>query len=127
MGNIGTLLSAAAPIGIIIALWVIAQISRRFGEVTHRPPFYRGFYLSLVLVLFPLVIRLLAVGLDEDEYADLGGNTTDALLHDVPLAIAITLAGIIAWRYWGWLVYAHDDQVSINNQQSKQSSQHKES
>lgn len=45
-----TLLSAVAPLALIVSLWVMAQISRRFGEVTHRPPLYRGFYVSMALL-----------------------------------------------------------------------------
>jgi len=115
MRNLVVLLSAAAPLALIIALWVMAQISRRFGEVTHRPPLYRGFYVSMVLMLFPLVRRLLAIGLDESESAHVGGNTWQAMLHDLPLALGITLALIIAWRYWGWLVYAHEGQTPVSS------------
>ncbi len=104
--NITTLLSTGGAIGLMIMLWVVAQISRRFGEVTHRPPLYRFFYVALALLVLPLVVRLLAVG-----QADRAG--TDALawlLHDIPLALGLTLALGTAWQYWGWLVYAHEGQ-----------------
>lgn len=107
-GNIGTLLSIATPLALMIVLWVMAQISRRFGEVTHRPPHYRGFYVALVLMILPLGVRLLAVGLSDTEMQDQGGTSTAALLHDIPLAASISLALVIAWRYWGWLVYARE-------------------
>lgn len=112
-GNIGTLLSVAGPLALMLALWVMAQISRRFGEVTHRPPHYRLFYVALALVILPLGVRLLAVGLDDQEMHDLGGNATGALLHDVPLAAAVVLALVVAWRYWGWLVYAQEGEAPV--------------
>ena len=108
-----TLLSTAAPLALMIALWVLAQISRRFGEVTHRPPLYRGFYVAMVLMSLPLVVRLLALGLTESDLDTLGGNAVEALAHDGPLAVGITIAVVVAWRYWGWLVYARDDQVAV--------------
>ena len=114
LDNVFTLLSAAAPLALIILLWVMAQISCRFGEVTHRPPLYRGFYVAMVLMLFPLVVRLLAIGLAEDARNDLGGNSVEALSHDLPLALGITLGVIIAWRYWGWLVYAREGQSPVS-------------
>ena len=114
LNNVFTLLSTAAPLALIIMLWVMAQISRRFGEVTHRPPLYRGFYVAMVLMLFPLVVRLLAIGLAEDARNDLGGNSVEALSHDLPLALGITLGVIIAWRYWGWLVYAREGQSPVS-------------
>ncbi len=67
LNNVFTLLSTAAPLALMILLWVMAQISRRFGEVTHRPPHYRGFYVAHVLMFFPLAVRLLAIGLAEEQ------------------------------------------------------------
>lgn len=106
-----TLLSGAAPLATMVSLWVLAQISRRFGEVTHRPPLYRGFYAALVLLFFPFVMRLLAIGLSDGENVRLGSNSLEALAHDGPAALSVTLAVVIIWRYWGWLVYAREDQL----------------
>lgn len=102
--NSSTLLGAAAPLALMIALWVLAQISRRFGEVTRRPPHYRAFYVALGLMAPPLLVRLLAIGLSDRQHADLGGNALEAALHDVPLALGVGLAAFVAWRYWGWLL-----------------------
>lgn len=113
LANLTTLLSIAMPVALIIMLGVMAQISRRFGEVTHRPPIYRGFYGAIFLLVFPLVMRVLAVGLTEEKRAELGGNTPEALLHDLPFALAITLAIVVAWRYWGWLVYAREGESPV--------------
>lgn len=115
LNNVFTLLSTAAPLALIIMLWVMAQISRRFGEVTHRPPLYRGFYVAMALMLFPLVVRLLAIGLADDARKDLGGNSVEALFHDLPLALGVTLGVIVAWRYWGWLVYAREGQSPVSS------------
>jgi len=106
-----TLLGVAAPLAAMFSLWVLAQISRRFGEVTHRPPLYRGFYAALALWSFPLVARLLAIGLTGDETTTLGGNSLEALAHNGPAALSVTLAVVIAWRYWGWLVTARETQA----------------
>lgn len=113
VGSLTTLLSVIAPLALMILLWVVAQISRRFGEVTHRPPIYRGFYVAMGLLLGPLVMRVVAVGLTEEDRAELGGNTIGTLLHDLPLAAAITLSVIVAWRYWGWLIYAREGQSPV--------------
>jgi hypothetical protein len=113
--NVFTLLSAIAPLALIMMLWVMAQISRRFGEVTHRPPLYRGFYVAIALMFFPLVVRLLAIGLAEEARNDLGGNSVEALVYDLPLALGITLGVIVAWRYWGWLVYAREGQSRVTS------------
>ncbi len=108
-----TLLGVATPLALIVLLWVMAQISRRFGEVTHRPPLYRGFYAAMGLLFFPLVVRVVAVGLADGDRASLGGNSLGALLHDLPLVAAIIIALIVAWRYWGWLVYAREGHLPV--------------
>jgi len=117
--NLSTLLSATAPLALMITLWVMAQISRRFGEVTHRPPLYRAFYVALALLICPLGVRLLALGLTENQIMGLGGNTLEALLHDLPLAASITLAVLVTWRYWGWLVYAREGQNPVTPRSSR--------
>ena len=108
-----TLLGLAAPLTLIMMLWVMAQISRRFGEVTHRPPIYRGFYASIGLLLFPLVVRVVAISMTEADRANLGGNSLGALIHDLPFAAAIIVAILVAWRYWGWLIYAREGELPV--------------
>jgi hypothetical protein len=115
LNNVSILLSAAAPLALMLLLWVMAQISRRFGEVTHRPPLYRGFYVACGLMVLPLGVRLLAIGLTEDRRGELGGNSLEALFHDLPFALSITLAILIAWRYWGWLLYAREGQSPVSS------------
>lgn len=106
--NISILLGAVAPLVLMLVLWMLAQISRRFGEVTRRPPHYRIFYVAMGLMSLPLLVRLLSLGLTEQQLRDLGGNSLEALLHDLPFALSILLGLVIAWRYWGWLVYARE-------------------
>lgn len=106
--NLAILLSAAAPLALMVSLWMLAQISRRFGEVTRRPPRFRLFYISVGLMVLPTLVRLLAIGMTGEQRDDLGGNALSALVHDLPLAVGITLALVVAWRYWGWLIFASE-------------------
>ncbi|NLF74085.1 MAG: hypothetical protein GX573_00185 [Chloroflexi bacterium] len=116
-----TLLGVAAPLATMMSLWILAQISRRFGEVTQRPPLYRGFYAALALWVFPLVTRLLAMGLTDGENDRLGGNSLEALVHNGPAALSVTLAVVIVWRYWGWLVTTREDQARASAPATKRS------
>ena len=119
LDNVLTLLSVSAPLALMISLWVIAQISRRFGEVTHRPPIYRMFYIAMALLILPVGMRLLGISLTEQEQQDAGGNSIEALLHDLPIALSLVLALVIAWRYWGWLVYAREGESPVASRPSK--------
>lgn len=114
--NLLTLLSIAAPLALMFALWGLAQISRRFGEVTRRPPHYRALYIAMGLMGLPTLVKLLTIGASDEQRADLGGNSLEAILHDLPFALAVVLAVVISWRYWGWLIYANENDTPPKTQ-----------
>jgi hypothetical protein len=97
----GTLFDALAvigPVSFCVALIILAALSQRIGAVTKRPPLYRWFYVCVGLLLFGIVFRL-------------GGNVTGdaALLYTVPVVVALLLAVMVAWVYWGWLLNERGD------------------
>ena len=95
MISLQLLLGLIGPASMIVALIVLALLSQRLGAVTKRAPIYRWFFVSAVLIGFSIVARLFAP--DALDYRA-------ALLYDVPLALGLTLAVVIAWRYWSWLL-----------------------
>ncbi|MBI5670035.1 MAG: hypothetical protein HZC41_18730 [Chloroflexi bacterium] len=95
-------LGLLGPLSIVVALVVLALLSRRLGSVTRMPRYYLGLFLSAGLMLVSIVARLVS----------LGRPATTGLHHD-PLvvflyvglpAIALTIAIVVAWRYWSWLL-----------------------
>ncbi len=96
------LFSLVGPVSIVVALVVLASLSRRLGAVTRRPPLYRWFFVGAALVALSIILRL--VRLDSSGRLD----TQAALFYDVPLVIGLLIAVIVAWRYWGWLLYEQD-------------------
>jgi hypothetical protein len=96
------LLSLIGPASISLALLVLASLSRRLGEVTKRPPLYRWFLVGAALVGLSIVLRVLTI----DPAGRLGSQV--ALLYDVPLVMGLLVSVIVAWRYWGWLLYEQD-------------------
>jgi len=119
VANLFVLLGGAAPAALIITLWVMAQISRRFGEVTHRPPLYRGFYVALGLMVVTLLVRLLAVGQNASDH-DGGNQSLSMMLHDISMAASMTVAVFVAWRYWGWLVFTRDGEDDTGHSHDRQ-------
>jgi hypothetical protein len=96
------LLSLVGPVSIVLALVVLASLSRRLGEVTKRPPIYRWFWVGAALVSLSIVLRLFTL----DSAGRLSAQA--ALLYDVPLVMGLLVSVIVAWRYWGWLLYEQD-------------------
>jgi hypothetical protein len=93
-------LSLVAPVAIMIALVILAQLSQRLGAVTKRPPLYRWLYLCVVLVGLSVIVRLLNLNAPET----LGDDYSALMLYDVLMALGLGLAVIITWRYWNWLL-----------------------
>ncbi len=109
MDNVLALLGVAAPLALIYGLYVMAQISQRFGSVTKRPPYYRWFYVSMALMLLPAAMRLLAPGTSDDGSGEIVESSIRAFLYTVPLVLSLAVALGAAWRYWGWLIHSQDE------------------
>ncbi len=100
MISVLSLLGLCGPASIIVALIVLALLSQRLGAVTKRPPLYRWLFVSVALVGISVIARLVNLGAAEPP----GRGSIVVMLDDVPLALGLTLAVFIAWRYWSWLL-----------------------
>ncbi len=98
MSEVGDLLGLVGPASFIVGLVVFALLSERLGAVTKRPPLYRWFFISIVLVSLGLAFRVTASG----PSANL--NDQSALIYDLLIVAGLLLAVIVAWSYWGWLL-----------------------
>lgn len=93
--------SLLGPVSIVILLLALASLSQRLGAVTRRRPYYRLFYVSAVLVALSVALRVLY-------HAGAGLDGQAALLYDLPLAVGLLIAVVVAWHYWGWLLYEQE-------------------
>ncbi len=98
--NVLTLLGLCGPASIIVALVVLALLSQRLGAVTKRAPLYRWFFVSIALIGISVVTRLVSLGAPDTTNRDYGTITLD----DIALAAGLSIAVIITWRYWSWLL-----------------------
>ncbi len=107
MDFIAAPLGALSLLSVIYTFYILANLSRRYGEVIRMPPHYRGFHFAIGLVAVALGSHLLRdmVILDPDQGPALLNNDWFYLLtFYLPLALAVTLAIIVAWRYWSWIL-----------------------
>jgi hypothetical protein len=102
-----------APLGslgllsVIYAFYILANLSRRYGEVIRLPPYYQGFYLAMVLIGVAFVGHLIqdTVIIAPEEAPSLLTNDWFHLFsYYLPLAIAISVAIAVSWRYWSWIL-----------------------
>lgn len=109
MENVLVLLSMAAPLAVLYSLYVLAQISQRFGAVTKRPPIYRALYVAMGLLLIPIAIHLLAPSLGEGNTASIDIESSEALIYGTALIASLLLGLVTIWQYWGWLIHSQDE------------------
>ncbi len=101
-----TSLGIIGLLAVFFSLFILANISRRLGEVTTMKPYYRGFYVAMGILLIPLMVRIVRsnVVLSPEVQPALWRTPLFHLAaFYLPFAIAITISVIVAWRYWGWL------------------------
>jgi hypothetical protein len=91
-----------------VALVVMALLSKKLGSATQTPPYYVGFYVSALLVLGGVVVRLLDFIWAQADVLALREGRPDAvlrvLLYNGLPAFGVTIGVIVAWRYWSWLL-----------------------
>lgn len=101
------LLSTLAPISIMLMLVIFGELSRRLAVVVRTKPFHRWFYVAAIFVAIGVVYRLLNVG-ESANYFNVTEHPEAASWYIVPMTIGLFTGIVIAWRYWGWLIYASE-------------------
>jgi len=91
-----------------VLLVVIAQLSRRLGQVTHARPYYFGLYISAVLVWLGFLIRLVIVLDGIALFPNVNQNNLYMILSDIFPALGLTIGLAITWYYWSWLLAERD-------------------
>lgn len=100
-------LGSLSLLAVIYAFYILANLSRRYGDVIRLPPYYRGFYVAMGLIGIAFVSHLIqdSVIIAPEQAPPLLSNVRFYLFtYYVPLALAVTLAIGIAWRYWSWIL-----------------------
>ena len=98
---VGGLFALVGLFSIAVALVVLGLLSKRLGQVTRAPRYYRGFFVAAILLIVSLVFQLLNV----TRLHILGADDGVAVIFYIGLpAFALTISLMIAWRYWSWLL-----------------------
>jgi hypothetical protein len=94
MEQVLTLLSAAGPASLALALVVMGLLSQRLGAVTKMPSHYRWFFVAAGWLGVAVAARLLALG---------DAGKTLALIYVLSVTLGSLIGVLTAWRYWSWL------------------------
>lgn len=107
MNIVAALAGSLGLLSLILASWVLAQLSKRLGEVTKMPRYYRGFYISIACLTVAVMAHFLRMSVflaDEMGPPLLHEDAFYLVVYYIPLAVGMTLDLLIAWRYWSWLL-----------------------
>lgn len=102
-----TLLSVISLVAVVILLSVLCRLSERLGAVERMAPLYRYYYLAIALTAFGAFIHLIVARgtLSPGLFPDwLQAPWFLLLTYYVPLAVGLTIALAVTWRYWSWLL-----------------------
>jgi lysylphosphatidylglycerol synthetase-like protein (DUF2156 family) len=92
------LLSMIGALALALACAILGLLSKRLGEVTRTPPYYRWFYVSAVIIMGGILGRIIITL----QVGDLDAQA--ALLYDIPLVVGLVIAVLTMGIYWGWLL-----------------------
>ncbi len=82
----------------IIAMIIIAYLSRRLGEALKVKPYYRIFYVTSIFVALAAVLQTIS--------NDIGINVPQSIPMLVRLASAC-IAFLVCLKYWNWAFYEY--------------------
>jgi len=102
------LLSLLGLTSVCVFLVVLALLSRKLGKVTHAKSFYTGLFVSVGFVLIGIGARIANFTHELAQIEELNNNINWVLLYNGAPAFGVTLAIIIVWRYWSWLLAERD-------------------
>lgn len=76
--------------------------------MTHSRPYYVGLYVAAVLMWSGALVRFLYLVEALADFPEIVQNSIYVFLADGLPALAITLALLVAWYYWSWLLAERD-------------------
>ena len=100
-------LSSLSLLAVMYTFYILANLSRRYGEVIKMPPYYRGLYAAMGLTAVSFVSHLIrdsVIVAPDRAPALLNEDWFYLCAYHLPLAVAVVLGIGIAWRYWSWIL-----------------------
>lgn len=104
MEQLTPILSLVGNTSIAVVMIILAKLSQRLGHVTLARHYYLGLYLASVLVLSGVIVHAFLLGQGIDGGLELQQEVVWVLLIKGLPALGITIALLVVWYYWSWLL-----------------------
>ncbi len=104
------LISPFSPVSLIAIIFLqdlYLTLSRRLGEVTRMPPYYRRFGVAACFVGLAAIVQVLRIAAhlsQATQVAFLLSPVFTILAFHLPLLIGVVVGILTAWRYWSWII-----------------------
>lgn len=106
--NFTVLFSMVGGISVGVMMIVLARLSQRLGNVTHARAHHIWLYVSALLTWLGVLVQAIALVRGMEGGLELQQDILWVLLIKGLPAIGITIALIVAWYYWSWLLAERD-------------------
>lgn len=106
--EVTSILSLLGNISLGFAMVILARLSQRLGYVTHARHHHIWLYVSAICVWIGTGVQALLLGQGIDGRLQLQQDIGWVLLIKGLPALGITLALVIVWHYWSWLLAERD-------------------
>jgi hypothetical protein len=98
-------LGSLSLLAVIYAFYILANLSRRYGQVIRMPPYYRGFHIAMGLFCVAFISHLIrdSVIIALEAPRLLASDWFYLFTYYLPMTLAVSLGIGVAWRYWSWI------------------------
>jgi hypothetical protein len=106
MSVLVTPLGVVGLIAVIYLVYIFSNFSQRLGAVTKMPPYFRSFYVAMVLLSISTLARIIRSNptlATQSSTGWLNSPTFDLAVYHAPFVVAVAISVGVAWRYWSWL------------------------
>jgi len=103
-----SILSLFGNISIGVAMVILARLSQRLGHVTHARHHHIWLYVAAILTWLGAFIQAFMLGQGIDGRLQLQQDIGWVLLIKGLPALGITIAIVVVWYYWSWLLAERD-------------------
>lgn len=111
MAGFITILSPLGTVAIAFLFFILARLSKKLGDVTRMPPYYRWFWIGNGFLGIALISQLLRISVTltkQASYPWLESPLFYLITYHLPMAVGITIGLAVTWRYWRWLLTERD-------------------
>jgi ribose/xylose/arabinose/galactoside ABC-type transport system permease subunit len=103
------IMAPLGPLGLLAIVYLcllFSNFSRRLGAVTKMKDHYRWFRLASGLIAVAATSQIIrgTAALAKEAPAFLCTSVFALLSFYIPLAVGVTLALVLVWYYWGWIL-----------------------